>query len=86
MRVKLPFALAVILVLAGTLIDCSYQRSTPDAAYVQGTVVGFYRPHASSQRARIDTRWFNHPWVIGGIFVALALVFGALTQRESKAH
>jgi hypothetical protein len=46
MRLKLLFAVAVIFVLAGMLIDRSYQRSTPDAAYVEGIVVGFDRPHA----------------------------------------
>ena len=127
MRLKLLlFAVAVIFVLGGMLIDCRYQRSTPDAAHVQGIVVGFDRPHARQvypifefsdangrvyrvvnssqqsigrfttgdavsiaysradpQRARIDTLWFNHRWVIGGVFVALSLVFGALSQRES---
>jgi hypothetical protein len=126
---KLLSAAAVIFVLAGVLIDRSYQRSTPDAAYVQGTVVGFDRPHARQvypifefsdangrlhrvvnssqqsivrfstgdpvsiaysrsdpQRARIDTLWFNHRWVIGGVFVALALGFGALTRRQSQAN
>jgi hypothetical protein len=119
----------VIFVLAGMLIDCSYQRSTPGAAYAQGIVVGFDRPHARQvypifefydanglvhrvvsssqqsfvrfttgdavsiaysrfdpQRARIDTLWFNHRWVIGGVFVALTLVFGALNQRESRSN
>jgi hypothetical protein len=46
MRVKLLFGVAAIFMLTGTLIDCSYQRSTPDAVFVQGTVVGFDRPHA----------------------------------------
>src|ERR1700683_2037984 len=125
MRLKLLFAVAVIFVLAGMLIHRSYTSSTPDAAYVQGIVVGFDRPHARQvypifefsdangrvhrvvnsshqsivrfaagdavsiayslsdpQRARIDTLWFNHRWMIGGVFVALALVFGALKQRE----
>jgi hypothetical protein len=129
MRVKLPFAIAAIFVLVGILIDRSYQRSTPEAVYVEGTVVGFDRPHAKQvypifeftdadrrlhrvvnpsqqaivrlatgdavsiaysrsdpQRARIDTFWFNHRWVMGGIFVALALVFGALTRRASGAN
>jgi uncharacterized protein DUF3592 len=129
MRLKLLFAVAMIFVLAGMLIDRSYQRSTPDATYVQGIVVGFDRPHArqvypifefsdangrvhrvvnSSQQsifrfatgdavsiaysrfdpqlARIDTLWFNHRWLFGGVFVALALVFGALKQRESRAN
>ena len=129
MRLKLLLTVAVIFVLAGMLIDSSYQRSTPDAAYVQGIVVGFDRPHARQvypifefsdangrvhrvvnssqqsivrfaagdavsiayslsdpQRARIDTLWFNHRWMIGGVFVALALVFGALKQSESRAN
>ncbi len=128
MRMKLLLAIAVIFVLAGMLIDRNYQRSTPEAAYVQGIVVGFERPHprqvypifefadangqkhrvvnssqqsivrfatgdavsiaysrSDPERARIDTLWFNHRWMIGGIFVALALVFGALRQRESRA-
>ncbi len=37
MRLKLPFAFAAIFVLTGLLIDSSYQRSTPEAVYVQGT-------------------------------------------------
>jgi hypothetical protein len=129
MRLKLLFAVAVIFVLAGMLIDCTYQSSTPDAAYVQGVVVGFDRPHprqvypifefsdangrvhrvanssqqsfvrfatgdtvsiaysrSDPQRARIDTLWFNHRWVFGGLFVALALVFGALKQRDSRLN
>lgn len=38
------------------------------------------------QRARIDTFWFNHRWVMGGCFVALTLVFGALRPRESGSN
>jgi hypothetical protein len=126
MRLRLPLVLAAIFVLAGMLIDSSYQRSTPEAVYVRGTVVGFDRPHARQvypifeftdandrvhrvvnssqqaiirfatgdavsiaysrldpQRARIDTLWFNHRWVLGGSFVALTLVFGALMRRDS---
>jgi hypothetical protein len=45
MRLMLPFAVGVIFVLAGLLFDSSYQHSTPDAVYAQGTVVGFERPH-----------------------------------------
>jgi translation initiation factor IF-1 len=121
-------AAAVIFVLAGLVIDSGYQRSTPDAVYVQGTVVGFERPHprqvypifefndengrphhvvnssqqaivrlsagdavsiayarSDPQRARIDTLWFNHRWAVGGLFVALSLVIGALARRESGA-
>ncbi len=128
MRLMLPFALAVIFVLAGVILDGSYQRSTPDPTYVQGTVVGFERPHpkqrypifefkdadggshrvvnssqqaivrfatgdvipiaysqSDPQRARIDTFWFNHRWAIGGLFVALALLFGALLRSRSRS-
>src|ERR1700691_2552151 len=45
MRLMLPFAAGAIFVLAGLLLDSTYQRSTPEAVYVQGTVVGFERPH-----------------------------------------
>jgi hypothetical protein len=129
MRLKLPFTIAAIFVLVGILIDSSYQRSTPEAVYVQGTVVGFARPRAKQvypifeftdadgglhrvvnpsqqaivrfakddavsiaysrsdpQRARIDTLWFNHRWVISAFLVGLALVFGALTRRASGSN
>ena len=126
MRLVLPYAAAVIFVFAGLMLDSNYQRSTSDPIYVQGTVVGFERPHAKQaypifeftdesgrvhrvvnpsqqaivrfatgdavpiaysrsdpQRARIDTFWFNHRWVMGGFIVALTLVFGALMRRAS---
>ena len=126
MRLMLPFALAAIFVLAGMILDCSYQRSTPEPLYTQGTVVDFERPQrkqvypifafkdadgtqhrvvnptqqamvrfktgdavpiaysrSDPQRARIDTFWFNHRWVMGGFIVALTLAFGALMRRQS---
>ena len=128
MRLMLPFAFAAIFVLAGLILDGNYQRSTPESGYVQGTVVGFERPHAKQvypifefkdadgrlhrvvnstqqamvrfttgdavplaysrsdpQRARIDTFWFNHRWLMGGCIVALTLVFGALVRRQSTS-
>jgi hypothetical protein len=124
-RLMLTFALAAIFVLAGVVFDSNYQRSTPEPAYVQGTVVGFERPHAKQvypifefkdagdhlhrvvnssqqavvrlaigdavpiaysqsdpQRARIDTFWFDHRWLVGGFIVALTLMFGALMRRQ----
>jgi hypothetical protein len=45
MRLMLPFALAAIFVLAGVILDSNYQRSTPYPTFVQGTVIGFERPH-----------------------------------------
>jgi hypothetical protein len=126
MRLMFAFAVGVIFVLAGLLFDSSYQRSTPEAVYVHGTVVGFERPHPRQvypifefadengrlhhvvnssqqsivrfsagdavsiaysrfdpQRARIDTLWFNYRWALGGFFVALTLVVGAIARRES---
>ncbi len=128
MRLMLPFALAAIVLLAGVILDRNYQRSTPDPTYVQGTVIGFERPHpkqsypifefkdaaggshrvvnssqqaivrfatgdaipiaysqSDPQRAKIDTFWFNHRWAIGGLIVALTLLFGALTLRQSSS-
>jgi translation initiation factor IF-1 len=125
MRLMLPFAAATIFVLAGVMLDSNYQHSTPEPTYVQGTVVGFERPHAKQvfpifefedasshlhrvvnssqqaivrlatgdavpiaysrsdpQRARIDTFWFNHRWVMGGLIVAITLVLGALMRRQ----
>lgn len=127
-RLMLPFALAAIFILAGMILDSSYQRSTPEPTYVQGTVVGFERPHrkqvypifefkdtdgsvhrvvnptqqamarfttgdavpiaysrSGPQRARIDTFWFNHRWLMGGFIVALTLVLGVLMRRQSSS-
>ena len=126
MHLKPLLAIAFIFVLVGILIDSSYQRSTPEAVHVQGTVIGFERPHRRQvypifeftdengrlhrvvnssqqafarfatgdavpiaysrldpQRARIDTLWFNHRWVMGACCVALTLVIGALRRREN---
>ena len=127
MHLKLALAIAVTFLLVGMLIDSSYQRSTPEAVHVQGTVIGFERPHRRQvypifeftdesghvhhvvnssqqaiirfatgdavpvaysrldpQRARIDTLWFNHRWVLGGLIVALTLVFGALPRQSRR--
>ncbi len=129
MRLMLPFAVGAVVVLAGLIFDSIYQRSTPAAVHVQGTVVGFERPHPRQvfpvfeftdengrphrivnssqqalsrfsagevvaiaysrfdpQRARIDTPWFNHRWVMAGIFVALTLVVGAIARPESGSN
>jgi hypothetical protein len=129
MRMKLALTIAAIFVLTGILIDSSYQRSTPDAVYVPGTVVGFDRQHAKQvypifeftdangrlhrvvnpsrqaivrfaagdavsiaysrpdpQRARIDSLWFDHRWVMSACFVGLALFVGALTRRASGSN
>ena len=115
--------LAACFMLAGVLVDGSYQRSTPGPLQAQGTIVDFERRHSRQvypvfefkdadgmthrvvnsiqqgiarfsrgdslpiaysridpERARIDTLWFSHRWVIGGIIVGLAIVIRALTH------
>jgi hypothetical protein len=48
-----------------------------------GDAVSIAYSRLDPQRARIDTLWFNHRWVMGGFFVALTLVVGAFARRES---
>jgi translation initiation factor IF-1 len=48
-----------------------------------GDAVPIAYSQADPQRARIDTFWFSHRWVVGGLFVALTLVTGALMRRQS---
>jgi Protein of unknown function (DUF3592) len=50
-----------------------------------GDAVPIAYSRSDSQRARIDTVWFNHRWVIGGFIVALTLVFGALMRHKSAS-
>jgi|ERR1700722_16725939 uncharacterized protein DUF3592 len=113
--------LAACFMLAGVLVDGSYQRSTPGPLQAQGTIVDFERRHSRQvypvfefkdadgsphrvvnstqqafarfsrgdsvqiaysridpERARIDTLWFDHRWLMGGILVGLAIVVRAL--------
>jgi translation initiation factor IF-1 len=48
-----------------------------------GDAVPIAYSQSDPQRARIDTFWFNHRWVVGGFVVALTLVFGALMRGQS---
>jgi hypothetical protein len=70
--------------LAGALVDGGYQRSTPGSLQAQGTIVDFERGH--SRQVYIDTLWFNHRWVIGGILVGLAIVSRALAGTGLKLN
>jgi hypothetical protein len=122
-------ALAACFILAGALLDGSYQRSTPGSLQAQGTIVDFERGHSRQvypvlefkeadgtlhrvvnstqqaiarfsrgdsvpiayssldpERARIDTLWFSHRWVIGGIIVGLAIVIRALAGADLKQN
>jgi Protein of unknown function (DUF3592) len=122
-------ALAACFILAGALLDRSYQRSTPDSLQAQGTIVDFERGHSRQvypvfefkdadgvphrvvnstqqaiarfsrgdsvaiaysridpEHARIDTLWFRHRWVIGGIIVGVAIVIRGLAGANLKQN
>ena len=38
------------------------------------------------ERARIDTFWFSHRWVIGGMIVGLAIVIRAVAGADLKQN
>jgi hypothetical protein len=122
------YILAAVLILAGLLLDASYQRLTPEAQHAEATVVDFERRHPKQvypifafadadgkqyrvtnptqqglfrftagdkvaiaysrtdpQKARIDTVWFTHRWLMAGVFVTLTLIFGhAFSTRAPK--
>jgi len=71
-RLILPFALIAIFVLAGAMMRLT-----------TGDVVPIADSRSDPQRARIDTRWFNHRWRLGGCIVALTLMFGALLRGQA---
>jgi hypothetical protein len=50
-----------------------------------GDAVAIAYSRSDPQRARIDTFWFSHRWLIGGLIVALTLMFGALMRRQSPS-
>jgi translation initiation factor IF-1 len=53
--------------------------------FTTGDAVPIAYSRSDPQRARIDTFWFNHRWLVGGFIVALTLVLGALTRRQSTS-
>jgi hypothetical protein len=55
------------------------------ARFTTGDAVPIAYSRSDPQRARIDTFWFNHRWLVGGFIVALTLVLGALTRRQSTS-
>lgn len=50
--------------------------------FTTGDAVPIAYSRSDPQRARIDTFWFNHRWVMGGCIVALTLVLGAMMRRR----
>jgi hypothetical protein len=53
--------------------------------FTAGDAVPIAYSRSDPQRARIDTFWFNHRWLMGGCIVALTLMFGALMRRQSTS-
>jgi hypothetical protein len=53
--------------------------------FTTGDALPIAYSRSDPQRARIDTFWFNHRWLMGGCIVALTLVFGALMRRQSTS-
>jgi hypothetical protein len=56
------------------------------ARFSQGDSVPIAYSRTDPERARIDTLWFSHRWVIGGIFVGLAISIRALAGATLKQN
>lgn len=54
------------------------------ARYSTGDSVPIAYSRLDPEKARIDTLWFSHRWVIGGIIVGLAIVIRALAGAGQK--
>lgn len=50
-----------------------------------GDTVPIAYARSDPERARIDTFWFNHRWLVGGCVVALTLALGALMRNQSTS-
>ena len=56
------------------------------ARFSKGDSVPIAYSSTDPQRARIDTLWFSHRWVIGGIIVGLAIVIRVLAGANLKQN
>ncbi len=56
------------------------------ARFSRGDSVPIAYSRIDPQRARIDTLWFNHRWIIGGIIVGLAIAVRALAGADLKQN
>jgi Protein of unknown function (DUF3592) len=52
------------------------------ARFSRGDSVPIAYSRIDPERARIDTLWFNHLWVIGGMIVGLAIIVRALAGGD----
>lgn len=50
-----------------------------------GDSVPIVYSRTDAERARIDTPWFSHRWMLGAVIVALSLGIGALVRRDPNA-
>ena len=56
------------------------------ARFSKGDSVPIAYSRIDPERARIDTLWFSHRWVIGGIIVGLAIVIRVLAGANLKQN
>jgi hypothetical protein len=56
------------------------------ARFSRGDSVPIAYSRIDPERARIDTPWFSHRWVIGGIIVGVAIVIRALAGANLKQN
>jgi hypothetical protein len=56
------------------------------ARFSRGDSVPIAYSRIDPERARIDTLWFNHRWVISGIIVGLAIFIRALAGADLKQN
>jgi translation initiation factor IF-1 len=54
--------------------------------FSKGDVVPIAYSRTDPEKARIDTLWFSHRWVIGGIIVGLAILIRALAGAGLKQN
>jgi hypothetical protein len=50
-----------------------------------GDTVAIAYSRMAPERARIDTLWFDHRWMIAGLLVAFTVFIGALRAASTKA-
>jgi hypothetical protein len=54
--------------------------------FSRGDVVPIAYSRVDPERARIDTPWFNHRWLMGGIIVGLAVAIRALAGAGTNQN
>jgi hypothetical protein len=52
--------------------------------FAAGETVAIAYSRTDPERARIDTLWFDHRWLIGAVIVAVTVLIGALGARVAR--